>query len=53
MITLGGYLLFTGATINTGARIVINGPSADLEPDVTGSLEDDIVGEVPAEVECG
>ena len=53
MITLGGYLLFSGATINTGARIVITGPTAALEPDPAGALEDELTGEVTAEVECG
>jgi len=53
MITLGGYLLFSGATINTGARIVIQLPDGEVEADPVGVIEADIVGEVPAEVECG
>ena len=52
MITLGGVLLFSGATINTGARIVIIGPVAELEADIVGALEIDPTGEVPPEVEC-
>ena len=53
MNTLAGLLLFSGATINTGARIVISELDAELEADPVGTLEADLVGDVPPEVECG
>ncbi len=52
-MTLAGYLLFAPATTNTGARIVISEPAAELAPEIVGELAADLTGEVPAEVECG
>jgi len=53
MITLGGYLLFAPATVNTGTRLVIDDLDAEVEADLVGVLEADLVATIEPDVECG